>query len=137
MDSSRRRMSGPVINSGSFSKQKSPVVNEPTMTKDTMVSNSYYLFCPFSPVLVCVCACMPLLFSSSLVFFSWMFQMLFWLDFMINCCFIYAFHLKSVCDWWMLYRFNEWYLSPPPPKNTKSSLYPVSLIKLLHKFQNC
>lgn len=49
-------MSGPVINSGSFSKQKSPVVNEPTMTKDTMVSNSYYLFCPFSPRSgVCVC----------------------------------------------------------------------------------
>lgn len=63
-------MSGPVINSGSFSKQKSPVVNEPTMTKDTMVSNSYCRFCPFSPVPVCVCACMPLLFSSSLVFFS-------------------------------------------------------------------
>ncbi|KDO53222.1 hypothetical protein CISIN_1g011819mg [Citrus sinensis] len=55
MDSSRRRMSGPVINSGSFSKQKSPVVNEPTMTKDTMVSNSYYLFCPFSPRSWCVC----------------------------------------------------------------------------------
>ncbi|KAH9801508.1 protein kinase domain-containing protein [Citrus sinensis] len=43
MDSSRRRMSGPVINSGSFSKQKSPVVNEPTMTKDTMLSSSNFL----------------------------------------------------------------------------------------------
>ncbi|KAJ4708678.1 Casein kinase [Melia azedarach] len=43
MDSSRRRMSGPIINSGSFSKQKSPVVNEPAISKDAMLSSSNFM----------------------------------------------------------------------------------------------
>lgn len=40
-DPSRRRNSGPLINSGSLSKQKSPVANDPVVSKDTMVSVFY------------------------------------------------------------------------------------------------
>ncbi|XP_021284110.1 casein kinase 1-like protein 2 [Herrania umbratica] len=36
MDSSRWRTSGPLMNSGSYAKQKSPVVNDPVITKDSM-----------------------------------------------------------------------------------------------------
>ncbi|XVE70624.1 hypothetical protein DITRI_Ditri10aG0086200 [Diplodiscus trichospermus] len=36
MDSSRRRTSGPLMNSGNYAKQKSPVANDPVITKDTM-----------------------------------------------------------------------------------------------------
>lgn len=36
-DPSRRRHSGPLINAGGFSKQKSPVVNDSTAAKDSMV----------------------------------------------------------------------------------------------------
>ncbi|XVF88785.1 hypothetical protein PTKIN_Ptkin19aG0079300 [Pterospermum kingtungense] len=36
MDSSRRRTSGPLMNSGSYAKQKSPVANDPALTKDAM-----------------------------------------------------------------------------------------------------
>ncbi|KAJ0090671.1 hypothetical protein Patl1_13497 [Pistacia atlantica] len=44
MESSRRRMtSGPIINSASFSKQKSPVVNESGISKDAMVSSSSFM----------------------------------------------------------------------------------------------
>ncbi|XVE54049.1 hypothetical protein DITRI_Ditri03aG0051300 [Diplodiscus trichospermus] len=35
-DSSRRRTSGPLMNSGSYAKQKSPVANDPAITKDIM-----------------------------------------------------------------------------------------------------
>ncbi|XP_044470887.1 casein kinase 1-like protein 1 [Mangifera indica] len=42
LESSRRRMaSGPIISSGNFSKQKSPVVNESGISKDAMLSSSY------------------------------------------------------------------------------------------------
>ncbi|XWS70025.1 hypothetical protein CRYUN_Cryun03dG0013600 [Craigia yunnanensis] len=37
MDSSRRRTSGPLMNSGSYAKQKNPVANDPAITKETMV----------------------------------------------------------------------------------------------------
>ncbi|XP_007012783.2 PREDICTED: casein kinase I isoform X1 [Theobroma cacao] len=36
MDSSRRRTSGPLMTSGSYAKQKSPVANDPVITKDSM-----------------------------------------------------------------------------------------------------
>lgn len=36
-DPSRRRHSGPVVNVGSLSKQKSPVANESTAAKDSVV----------------------------------------------------------------------------------------------------
>ncbi|XWS70026.1 hypothetical protein CRYUN_Cryun03dG0013600 [Craigia yunnanensis] len=36
MDSSRRRTSGPLMNSGSYAKQKNPVANDPAITKETM-----------------------------------------------------------------------------------------------------
>lgn len=37
-DPSRRRNSGPIVNAGSLSKQKSPVANEASMSKDVLVS---------------------------------------------------------------------------------------------------
>ncbi|KAB1209351.1 Casein kinase I isoform delta-like [Morella rubra] len=40
MDSSRRRMSGPALNSGSFSRQRSPVVNDSAISNDPMLLNS-------------------------------------------------------------------------------------------------
>ncbi|XP_042496161.1 casein kinase 1-like protein 2 [Macadamia integrifolia] len=43
MDPTRRRLSGPIINSGSLSKQKSPVANDSTVNKDAMLSSSYLL----------------------------------------------------------------------------------------------
>ena len=38
VDSSRRRMPGPILNSTSFSKQKNPVNNDSAVTKDVTVS---------------------------------------------------------------------------------------------------
>ncbi|XP_044463985.1 casein kinase 1-like protein 1 isoform X2 [Mangifera indica] len=44
MESSRRRvMSGPIVNSGNFSRQKSPVVNESGNGKDAMLSSSNFM----------------------------------------------------------------------------------------------
>ncbi|XP_043721526.1 casein kinase 1-like protein 2 [Telopea speciosissima] len=43
MDPSRRRLSGPVINSGSLSKQKSPVANDSAVTKDAMLSSGTFM----------------------------------------------------------------------------------------------
>ncbi|KAK3025783.1 hypothetical protein RJ639_041939 [Escallonia herrerae] len=43
MDLSRRRSSGQVMNSGSLSKQKSPVANDSTMSKDAMLSSSTFV----------------------------------------------------------------------------------------------
>ncbi|XVF88786.1 hypothetical protein PTKIN_Ptkin19aG0079300 [Pterospermum kingtungense] len=43
MDSSRRRTSGPLMNSGSYAKQKSPVANDPALTKDAMVTFIFQL----------------------------------------------------------------------------------------------
>ncbi|XP_041017039.1 casein kinase 1-like protein 2 [Juglans microcarpa x Juglans regia] len=42
-DPSRRRHSGPLINAGGFSKQKSAVVNDSTAAKDSMLSSSNFL----------------------------------------------------------------------------------------------
>ncbi|XP_024022747.1 casein kinase 1-like protein 2 isoform X2 [Morus notabilis] len=42
-DPSRRRNSGPLINSGSLSKQKSPVANDPVVSKDTMLTSSNFV----------------------------------------------------------------------------------------------
>ncbi|XP_062154669.1 casein kinase 1-like protein 2 [Alnus glutinosa] len=42
-DPSRRRHSGPVVNVGSLSKQKSPVANDPTAAKDSVLSGSNFL----------------------------------------------------------------------------------------------
>ncbi|XWS26667.1 hypothetical protein CRYUN_Cryun26dG0050200 [Craigia yunnanensis] len=36
MDSSRRRTSGPLMNSASYAKQKSPIANDPAITKEAM-----------------------------------------------------------------------------------------------------
>lgn len=36
-DPSRRRNSGPIVNSGTLLKQKSPVANDPSVSKDAMV----------------------------------------------------------------------------------------------------
>jgi len=48
MESSRRRLSGQIINAGSSSKQKSLVANESPITKDAMVSclDLFFLFLP-------------------------------------------------------------------------------------------
>lgn len=48
IDPSNRRSSGQGINAGSLSKQKSPVGNDSTMSKDAMVScmNSILLLAP-------------------------------------------------------------------------------------------
>ncbi|KAJ4953568.1 hypothetical protein NE237_030400 [Protea cynaroides] len=43
MDASRRRLSGPAISSGSLSKQKSPVANDSSVTKDPMLPSSTFL----------------------------------------------------------------------------------------------
>ncbi|KAG5225538.1 hypothetical protein OIU76_026604 [Salix suchowensis] len=43
MDSSRQRLSGPIINAGSYSKQKSPVANDYPITKDAVLPNSTFL----------------------------------------------------------------------------------------------
>ncbi|XP_077254196.1 casein kinase 1-like protein 2 [Tasmannia lanceolata] len=43
MDPSRRRVSGLAINAGSLSKQKSPVGNESTVSKDVMLSGSTFM----------------------------------------------------------------------------------------------
>ncbi|KAG6772043.1 hypothetical protein POTOM_023439 [Populus tomentosa] len=43
MESSRRRLSGQIINAGSSSKQKSLVANESPITKDAMLPNSTFL----------------------------------------------------------------------------------------------
>ncbi|XP_062091064.1 casein kinase 1-like protein 1 [Humulus lupulus] len=43
VDSSRRRISGPILNSGPFSKQKSPVAQESTFSKEALLSNSNIL----------------------------------------------------------------------------------------------
>ena len=37
MDSSRRRISGPILNSGPFSKQKSPVAHDSAFSKEALV----------------------------------------------------------------------------------------------------
>lgn len=37
-DPSRRRISGPAVNAGSLSKQKNPIANEASVSKDAMVS---------------------------------------------------------------------------------------------------
>ncbi|XP_024178710.2 casein kinase 1-like protein 2 isoform X1 [Rosa chinensis] len=42
-DPSRRRNSGPIVNPGSLSKQKSPVANDPSVSKDAMLSSSGFL----------------------------------------------------------------------------------------------
>ncbi|KAJ6759590.1 CASEIN KINASE I-LIKE [Salix koriyanagi] len=42
MDSSRQRLSGPIINAGSYSKQKSPVANDYPITKDAVLPNSTF-----------------------------------------------------------------------------------------------
>ncbi|XP_042480258.1 casein kinase 1-like protein 2 [Macadamia integrifolia] len=42
-DPSRRRPSGPVINSGSLSKQKSPVANDSAVSKDAMLPSSTFM----------------------------------------------------------------------------------------------
>ncbi|XVF86834.1 hypothetical protein PTKIN_Ptkin18bG0074300 [Pterospermum kingtungense] len=42
-DPSRRRHSGPIVNSGSLAKQKSPVTNDPPLAKDSMLSGSNFL----------------------------------------------------------------------------------------------
>ncbi|KAK9923670.1 hypothetical protein M0R45_032077 [Rubus argutus] len=42
-DPSRRRNSGPIVNSGTLSKQKSPVANDPSVSKDAMLSGSSFL----------------------------------------------------------------------------------------------
>lgn len=47
-DPSRRRTSVPALNVGSLSKQKSPVANESTMTKDSMVRTETDQFYEFS-----------------------------------------------------------------------------------------
>lgn len=46
MDPSRRRATPPAVNSGSLSKQKTPVVNDSSGTKDAMVS-SYFVLMAF------------------------------------------------------------------------------------------
>ncbi|OAY82356.1 Casein kinase I isoform delta-like [Ananas comosus] len=43
MDPSRRRATPPAVNSGSLSKQKTPVVNDSSGTKDAMLSSSTFL----------------------------------------------------------------------------------------------
>ncbi|GMY36329.1 casein kinase 1-like protein 1 [Fagus crenata] len=43
MDSSRRRIAGPTLNSGSYSRQRSPVVNDSAITNDTMFISSNIL----------------------------------------------------------------------------------------------
>ncbi|KAK9275098.1 hypothetical protein L1049_022357 [Liquidambar formosana] len=43
MDPTRRRISGPAITAGSLSKQKSPVANDSTVAKDTMLPSSTFL----------------------------------------------------------------------------------------------
>ncbi|CAK7352572.1 unnamed protein product [Dovyalis caffra] len=43
MDSTRRRLSGPILNAGSYSKQKSPAANDSPITKDAMLPNSTFL----------------------------------------------------------------------------------------------
>lgn len=42
-DPARRRNSGPIINSGSLSKQKSPVGNDPAVSKDTMLTSTNFV----------------------------------------------------------------------------------------------
>lgn len=42
-DPSRRRNSGPIVNSGNLLKQKNPVANDPSVSKDAMVK--YLCFC--------------------------------------------------------------------------------------------
>ncbi|KAJ6856854.1 hypothetical protein NC651_038522 [Populus alba x Populus x berolinensis] len=43
MDSSRHRLSGPILNAGSYSKQKSPVANDYPITKDAVLPSSTFL----------------------------------------------------------------------------------------------
>ncbi|XP_062087725.1 casein kinase 1-like protein 2 [Humulus lupulus] len=42
-DPSRRRHSGPMVNTGSLLRQKSPVANDPPMSKDAMLSSSHFI----------------------------------------------------------------------------------------------
>ncbi|RWR78076.1 casein kinase 1-like protein 2 [Cinnamomum micranthum f. kanehirae] len=42
-DPSRRRISGPAVNAGSLSKQKNPIANEASVSKDAMLSSSAFL----------------------------------------------------------------------------------------------
>ncbi|KAH7519228.1 casein kinase 1-like protein 1 isoform X2 [Ziziphus jujuba] len=42
-DTSRRRVSGPILNSGSFLKQKNPVANDSSIAKDALLSNANIL----------------------------------------------------------------------------------------------
>lgn len=58
MDSSRRRVSGPILNSGSFLKQKNPVANDPSNTKDALVS--FYIFLPWLKFLIVLDAALSL-----------------------------------------------------------------------------
>jgi hypothetical protein len=60
MDSSRHRLSGPILNAGSYSKQKSPVANDYPITKDAVVSCLGFFF--FSTTELC---------KVSLIVLSW------------------------------------------------------------------
>jgi len=42
-DHARRRNSGPIVNSGNLSKQKSPVTNDLSLSKDATVSSTLHL----------------------------------------------------------------------------------------------
>ncbi|KAM0959662.1 hypothetical protein ACFX13_025411 [Malus domestica] len=42
-DPSRRRNSGPLVNSGNLSRQKSPAANDPSLSKDAMLSSSNFM----------------------------------------------------------------------------------------------
>jgi len=44
IDHARRRNSGPIVNSGNLSKQKSPVTNDLSLSKDATVCSALLLF---------------------------------------------------------------------------------------------